>query len=104
MSELFYILFCPYTHLLCSWKDPQLSVKLLAIISEDADIKRSLYPPCGPNASTQKGGGKPKVNAQWEVAVALLGDIEKYKDAIAACDTPKEKLVFANKIKNRLSS
>ncbi|KAJ7835772.1 hypothetical protein B0H13DRAFT_2678286 [Mycena leptocephala] len=86
------------------WKDPQLSVKLLAIISEDADIKRSLYPPCGPNASTQKGGGKPKVNAQWEVAVALLGDIEKYKDAIAACDTPKEKLVFANKIKNRLSS
>ncbi|KAJ7911266.1 hypothetical protein B0H13DRAFT_2328479 [Mycena leptocephala] len=68
------------------------------------DIKRSLYPPCGPNASTQKGGGKPKVNAQWEVAVALLGDIEKYKDAIAACDTPKEKLVFANKIKNRLSS
>ncbi|KAJ7775304.1 hypothetical protein B0H16DRAFT_1712882 [Mycena metata] len=42
------------------WKDSALSQKLLAHISENGDIKRSLYPPCGPNASSTKGGGKPK--------------------------------------------
>ncbi|KAJ7939056.1 hypothetical protein B0H13DRAFT_2301266 [Mycena leptocephala] len=83
--------------------DPDLSVRLPALISEDADIKRSLYPPCGANASTKKGGGKPKVNAQWELALLLLGSMEKYKDVIAACQT-QEKLVIANKIKNRLGS
>ncbi|KAJ7916580.1 hypothetical protein B0H13DRAFT_2448116 [Mycena leptocephala] len=83
--------------------DPDLSARLPALISEDADIKRSLYPPCGPNVSTKKGGGKPKVNAQWEFAVLLLGSMEKYKDVIVACQT-QEKLVIANKIKNRLGS
>ncbi|KAJ7734969.1 hypothetical protein B0H14DRAFT_2639288 [Mycena olivaceomarginata] len=77
------------------WKDQQLSVKLLAIISEDADIKRSLYPPAAPMHPLKKA---------WNVAVALLGEMEKYKDAIAACETAREKLVFANKIKNRLST
>jgi hypothetical protein len=71
---------------------------------ENSDIKWALYPPCGPNASTTKGGGKPKSAAHWELFVLLLGNSEKFKDALAACLTPKQKLVYANKIKNRLSS
>lgn len=69
---------------------------------ENKSIKQSLYPPCGPNASTTNGGGKPKVSAQWELAVLLLGDLDKYKDTLAACKKPKQKLGFANKMKNRL--
>ncbi|KAJ6554131.1 hypothetical protein B0H10DRAFT_2201737 [Mycena sp. CBHHK59/15] len=33
----------------------------------DKGIKQSLYPPCGPNASTTNGGGKPKVTARRNV-------------------------------------
>ncbi|KAJ7154919.1 hypothetical protein C8R43DRAFT_1126303 [Mycena crocata] len=85
-----------------NWKDPQLSVELLMHISENKDIKQALFPPCGPNTSTTNGGGKKKVDAQWKLAFLLLGKIEKYKDALAAVSTPKEKQFWANKIKNRL--
>ncbi|KAJ6559698.1 hypothetical protein B0H19DRAFT_1260397 [Mycena capillaripes] len=71
------------------WKDPTLS---------------SLFPPCGPNASTTDGGGKPKVTAQWELAVLLLGKMDKYREVIDTCDTPKKKLIYANKIKNRIGT
>ncbi|KAJ7176371.1 hypothetical protein C8R43DRAFT_1118891 [Mycena crocata] len=84
------------------WKDPDLSVGLLAHIAENKAIKRSLYPPCGPNGSTAEGGGKPKVNAHWDLFVLLFGKNPKYTDALAACKTPKERLGYANKIKNRL--
>ncbi|KAJ7107037.1 hypothetical protein C8R44DRAFT_885708 [Mycena epipterygia] len=86
-----------------NWKDPELSVKLLALIMEHKHIKQSLYPPCGPNASTTKGGGKTKSNAQWDLFVLLLGKDSKYKDALAKCKAPKKQLAYANKIKNRLS-
>ncbi|KAJ7623090.1 hypothetical protein DFH06DRAFT_961539, partial [Mycena polygramma] len=85
-----------------SWKDPALSVKLLALISEDTLIKQFLFPTCGPNPSTRDGGGKPKVNADWDLVLLLLGDMEKYPDAIAASTTPKERLACGNKIKNRI--
>ncbi|KAJ6580281.1 hypothetical protein B0H10DRAFT_2198528 [Mycena sp. CBHHK59/15] len=49
------------------WKDPHLSMKLIACIYADKGIKQSLYPPCGPNASTTNGGGKPKVTARRNV-------------------------------------
>ncbi|KAF8197818.1 hypothetical protein K438DRAFT_2016517 [Mycena galopus ATCC 62051] len=85
------------------WKnDVELSTTMVALIGENAEIKQSLFPPCGPNASSQKGGGKPKTNAQWQLAVLLFGSMEKFKDAIAACTTAAQKRVWANKIKNRL--
>ncbi|KAJ6583200.1 hypothetical protein B0H10DRAFT_1962287 [Mycena sp. CBHHK59/15] len=65
-------------------------------------IKQSLYPPCGPNVSTTNGSGKPKVNTQWKLAVLLLGDLDKYRDVLATCVKPNQKLVLANKMKNRL--
>ncbi|KAJ7775672.1 hypothetical protein DFH07DRAFT_952065 [Mycena maculata] len=89
-------------HSLYSWKDPALSEKLIALIMENKYIKQALYPPCGPNASTTNGGGKTKVNAQWQLSVLLLGDLPKYKEVIAACDTPKKQLGYANRIKNRM--
>ncbi|KAJ7239514.1 hypothetical protein C8J57DRAFT_1727348 [Mycena rebaudengoi] len=86
------------------WKDPQLSVELLALITQDKKIKQALYPPCGPNASTSNGGGEHKVQAQWNLCVKLLGSLPKYADAIAAVDSAKDRTGFANKIKNRLST
>ncbi|KAJ7733589.1 hypothetical protein DFH07DRAFT_780603 [Mycena maculata] len=67
------------------WKDPALREKLIALIMENKYIKQALYPPCGPNASTTNGGGK-----------------TKYKEVIAACNTPKKQLGYANRIKNRM--
>ncbi|KAJ7445024.1 hypothetical protein B0H11DRAFT_2341698 [Mycena galericulata] len=88
------------------WKDPDLSSKLVALIMESKDIKQSLYPPCGPNVSTTKGGGKPKTTAQFDLFVLLLGEDDKYKDAVAAAaiGKPKVRLRYGNKIKNRLST
>ncbi|KAJ7174751.1 hypothetical protein C8R46DRAFT_1347809 [Mycena filopes] len=89
-----------------NWKaDPALSETLLALICEHTEIKRSLYPPCGPNASSTQGGGKPKTAAQWELCVLLVGQLPKYKESIAAAtDMPSTKLAYGNKIKNRLSA
>ncbi|KAJ7835155.1 hypothetical protein B0H13DRAFT_2108813 [Mycena leptocephala] len=85
-----------------SWSDVALSEQLIACIVESRDIKRALFPPVGPNASTSNGGGKTKVAAHWQLCVLLLGDNPKYKDAIEAATTPKEQLSWANRIKNRL--
>ncbi|KAJ7200133.1 hypothetical protein GGX14DRAFT_314083, partial [Mycena pura] len=56
------------------WSDVALSESIVACIMEDGDIKRALYPPVGPNASTAKGGGKTKVAAQWKLCLAVLGE------------------------------
>jgi hypothetical protein len=85
-----------------SWNADNLSERLLTCISENKAIKRALFPPVGPNASTAKGGGKTKVAAQWLLGVKLFGEDPKYKDTIAAATTPKEQLAWANKVKNRL--
>ncbi|KAJ6472988.1 hypothetical protein C8R45DRAFT_835466, partial [Mycena sanguinolenta] len=85
-----------------SWTDDKLSERLITAISENKSIKRALFPPVGPNASTSKGGGKTKVAVQWQLCVILFGEDPKYKDAIAAATTPKDQLVWANKVKNRL--
>ncbi|KAJ6489363.1 hypothetical protein DFH09DRAFT_948169, partial [Mycena vulgaris] len=85
-----------------SWSDVALSESIVACIMEDREIKRALYPPVGPNASTAKGGGKTKVAAHWKLCLAVLGEHPKYKDALAAVSTAKERTVYANKLKNRL--
>jgi hypothetical protein len=88
--------------LLCSWNEDNLSERLLTGISENKFIKRALFPPVGTNASTSKGGGKTKVATQWQLSAVLFGDGPKYKDSIAAATTPKEQLVWASKVKDRL--
>ncbi|KAJ7489024.1 hypothetical protein FB451DRAFT_1390209 [Mycena latifolia] len=86
------------------WKPPALSQTLITLIMEDKAIKQSLYPPCGPNASTTEGGGQPKVHAHWKLFRLLLGNVPKYATALLTVKTPKERLAYANKIKNRLST
>ncbi|KAJ7434202.1 hypothetical protein B0H11DRAFT_1664722, partial [Mycena galericulata] len=85
-----------------SWSEPALSQALIACIMEDRDIKRALYPPPGPNASTAKGGGKTKTESQWQLCLNLLGEDPKYQEALDAVKTKKEQVAYANKIKNRL--
>ncbi|KAK7001487.1 hypothetical protein R3P38DRAFT_2796007 [Favolaschia claudopus] len=80
----------------------ELSFSLLTRINETAALKRSIFPPCGPNASTKDGGGMPKTHAYWDLAVHLLGNEPKYKEAMSKCVTAKQKEPFGNKIKNRL--
>ncbi|KAJ7205818.1 hypothetical protein GGX14DRAFT_327153, partial [Mycena pura] len=87
-----------------SWSDPTLSEELVAQIFENRDIKRALYPPPGPNASTAKGGGKTKTSAHWLLCLKVFGEKPKYKKALAAVDTAKDRTAYANKIKNRLRS
>ncbi|KAJ7734192.1 hypothetical protein DFH07DRAFT_967741 [Mycena maculata] len=84
------------------WSDPALTQALITCIMEDRDIKRALYPPPGPNASTAKGGGKTKTSSHWQLCLNLLGEDPKYKEALAMVTTAKERLAYANKIKNRL--
>ncbi|KAJ7164103.1 hypothetical protein C8R46DRAFT_1220612 [Mycena filopes] len=94
------------TVLCVNWKKhPELSEKLVAIILEDKLIKQSLFPPCGPNASTTKGGGKPKATAHWELCLLLLGELPRYKESLAAAgNVPADKLAYANKMKNRITA
>jgi hypothetical protein len=97
-----------HTHLHSSWKDHVFSQELVALIAEDKEIKQALFPPCGPTPSSAKGGGEPKINAQWKLSMLLLGDKPKYRVSIAAAATAvaakdtKAKQGYANEIKNRL--
>ncbi|KAF8125894.1 hypothetical protein K438DRAFT_2001807 [Mycena galopus ATCC 62051] len=45
------------------WSDQVLTQDLIARIIENATIKRTLFPPPGPNTSTTKSGGKTKSSA-----------------------------------------
>ncbi|KAJ6528403.1 hypothetical protein B0H19DRAFT_914342, partial [Mycena capillaripes] len=85
-----------------SWSDHTLSESLLTLIYESRDIKRALYPPPGPNASTANGGGKTKTAAHWQLCLKLFSGHPKYAAVLAAVVTAKERTAYANKIKNRL--
>ncbi|KAJ7699412.1 hypothetical protein B0H16DRAFT_1749446 [Mycena metata] len=89
-----------------NWKKhPELSEKLIAIVLEVKAIKQSLFPPCGPNASTTKGGGKPKATAHWELCLLLLGKLPGYEESLAAAaNVPADKQAYANKMNNRIST
>ncbi|KAJ7342722.1 hypothetical protein DFH08DRAFT_938129 [Mycena albidolilacea] len=81
------------------------SEKFIALIMEHTHIKRALFPPCGPNASTTKGGGKSKASAHFDLCKLLLADKEEYKDILNRADnSPKDKTALALKIKNRLQA
>ena len=97
-----------YIRLGYSWKEVDLSFSLLNVITEDGDVKRGLYPPVGPTLSSQKGGGKPKIDFQWKACIALFEDDTTYGPALvrARALTGKAgaaaRLSWAGKIKNRL--
>jgi hypothetical protein len=73
-------------------------------ITDNDSIKQGLFPACGANVSTAKGGGKKKIDHQYDLAKALfaLADHEKYHEAFAAAQDSKQKNVWAMKVKNCL--
>jgi hypothetical protein len=52
--------------------------------------------------STSKGGGKPKTDHHYTVALAIFGKHEAYRDAFKLATGPKEKAVWGKKVKNRI--
>jgi hypothetical protein len=91
-----------------SWKNNDLSLRLLNVIIDDPTIKRGLYPPVGSTPASQKGGGKPKTDFQWQVCLELFGNDPKYGKALnQACNLSGKaasvaRANWAGKIKNHL--
>ncbi|KAF8219769.1 hypothetical protein L208DRAFT_1546306, partial [Tricholoma matsutake] len=85
-----------------SWKDEDLDFLLIGVIEEDEEIKQGLFPLPGANKSLAKGGSKPKMEYQWELARKIFEEHEKYKDVFALAKTSSEKGVWGHKIKNQL--
>jgi hypothetical protein len=79
-----------------------LTWSLIAAITDDAAIKQGLFPSPGANVSTSKGGGKPKTDHQYALAVTLFSEHPKYSEVFTLATTSKEKVVWAKRIKNRL--
>jgi len=75
---------------------------------DDPAIKRALYPPVGMTPSSQKGGGKPKTDFQWQVCIELFGEDPTYATALAKARALSGRAAsaarssWAGKIKNRL--
>ena len=71
-------------------------------------IKRALYPPEGTTPSSQKGGGKPKTDFQWQVCIELFVEDLKYRPAFTKAHALSGKAAsaarssWAGKIKNWL--
>jgi len=60
-----------------------LAFKLLNAVEDDPEIRQGLYPGTGANVSTANGGGKPKTDFFWQLAVHLFSDNEEYAALIA---------------------
>ncbi|KDQ59359.1 hypothetical protein JAAARDRAFT_192865 [Jaapia argillacea MUCL 33604] len=91
--------------LIMKWDDNEakLSWSMIGAIGNDPVIKRGLFPPEGPNQ--HQNGGKMKTEHYWAVCVALFANHDDYKVAFnqAVHGIPKDKTVWCNKIKNRIS-
>ena len=105
LSEFYYSLlaYCANIRIL-SWRDPSLTWALIAAITDDPLIKQGLFPSPGANVSTSKGGGKPKTDHHYAVALAIFGEHDVYKDTFALAKGPKEKAVWGKKVKNRIQT
>jgi hypothetical protein len=88
----------------CSWKDEALTWSLIDVIEEDPIIKDGLFPPVGAHTSTQKGGGKPKMEFQYKVAKKIFANHVIYGEAFNNATTSAEKSAWTTKIKNRLKA
>ncbi|TFY79487.1 hypothetical protein EWM64_g4526 [Hericium alpestre] len=86
-----------------SWNwDPTLTWSLIAAIEDNPDIKQGLFPGVGGNASSARGGGKSKLDWQWEVCKIIFAEHATYKHAFAQATTPQLRRTWSEKVKNRL--
>ncbi|KAJ8094827.1 hypothetical protein PM082_010039 [Marasmius tenuissimus] len=85
-------------------KEKDLSTRLVALITENKEIRRNLYP--GPNETnllTAKGGGTAKTDYYWQLALGLFKDHPVYGPQIVqAIAGGKGRGKWEDKIKNRL--
>jgi len=93
-----------HTNAYLSWRDPSLTWALISAITDNPIIKQGLFPSPGANVSTSKGGGKPKTDHHYAVALAIFGEHEAHGDAFRLATGPKEKAVWGKKIKNRIQT
>jgi hypothetical protein len=87
-----------------SWKDKELTWKLINAITEDPMIKQGLFPSPGANVSTAKGGGLSKTQHHKELAARVFSDHIMYGPAFELARSPKEKNSWGQKIKNRIGA
>ena len=79
---------------------------MLSAVEDNRDIRQGLYPGTGANASSANGGGKPKTDFYWQLAVQLFADHEEYGTVIEEVRGSLMKKVWdpwVNKIKNQLN-
>jgi hypothetical protein len=93
-----------HTNVFGSWRDSSLTWALISAITDDPIIKQGLFPSPGANVSTSKGGGKPKTDHHYAVALAIFGEHEAHRDAFRLATGPKEKAIWGKKIKNRIQT
>jgi len=75
-------------------------------VEDDPEIWQGLYPGTGANASSANGGGKPKTDFFWQLAVHLFSDHEEYGALIMGAQessTKKARDPWVLKIKNQLN-
>lgn len=78
--------------------------QLITHIEENLNIKESLFPSPGGNASTQNGGGKTKTESHLALAVLMFKHCKKYGKAFSRISGKKDEGLWAAKIKNKLVS
>ncbi|KAG8927477.1 hypothetical protein FRC01_007378 [Tulasnella sp. 417] len=81
--------------------EPELTDALLTSIEEDSDIRQGLFPGCGGNASTAKGGGKSKSKFHKALARMIFAGHGVHGDVYTRA-SPHEKKEWGKKIKNCL--
>jgi hypothetical protein len=64
---------------------------LLSALTDDPVIKQGLFPGQGGNVSTAQGGGKKKIDHQYQLAKAIFGDHKKYGQLFRLATEPKQK-------------
>ncbi len=85
-----------------SWTE-SLTWTLINKLTDDDEVRESLFPSPGANRSTAQGGGKTKTEAHATLAAALFKDHIEYGPAYRAdMAVKKEHAKWSNKIKNRL--
>ena len=80
--------------------------RLLNEVEDNPEIRQGLYPGTGANASTANGGGKPKTDFYWQLAVHLFADHEEYGGLLATAQqstTKKDRESWVLKVKNQLN-
>jgi hypothetical protein len=78
----------------------------LNAVEDNPEIRQGLYPGTGGNASTAKGGGKPKTEFHMQLATQLFANHEEYGVPFASAlqsSIKTERDSWGRRIKNQLN-